>query len=268
MASLRFFVASILAALSLAAAPSASAIVGGEADTERDFVVLVKVQVLLPGAPGWLSPGTCSGTLVDADTVVTAAHCGIIPPLPPGSQVRFLVVQGDSLASATATSVGTFIPHPGFCVGCPGGPPGFPANNDLAVIQLQTPLPGPYANLPKEGWVGKHFEREKQLVVLGYGLTQPRLSPTDPVVGLDTRRSVQARAYVLPSAPNFLELPSPSKDKYGSGCSGDSGGANLVGNTLVAVSSIGDNACNGPNYAFRIDTASAREFLAQFVDLR
>jgi len=167
-----------------------------------------------------------------------------------------------------AQVLGTFYPHPQFCIGCAGGPPGFPANNDIAVIVLSQPLAGPYANLPKEGWVGKHFEKSKQLVVVGYGVTQPRLVPSDPVVGLGTRRFVQSRANLLAGGENFLELPMPEKDKYGVACSGDSGGANLVGETLVAVTSIGDLRCGGPNYAFRIDTASARAFLGQYVDLR
>ena len=266
MASLRLTLLGILAALVLMAAPSASAIVGGAEDTEHPYVVFLGQQVQLPNGTT-LNANACSGTLVAPTVVVTAAHCGLLPPPLNTFPQRWVVRQGPSIAAPTAATTGTFIAHPGFCTSCPGGPQNF-GNNDLAVVLLATPLDGPYANLPKEGWVGKHFEKSKQLVVVGYGVTQPRLVPSDPVVGLGTRRFVQSRANLLAGGENFLELPMPEKDKYGVACSGDSGGANLVGDTLVAVTSIGDLRCGGPNYAFRIDTASARAFLGQYVDLR
>ena len=60
----------------------------------------------------------------------------------------------------------------------------------------------------------------------------------------------------------------PSKTKYGTVCVGDSGGAALVGNTLVAIHSIGDDACGGPSYAYRLDTPDAQNFLSQYLDVR
>jgi secreted trypsin-like serine protease len=265
MASLRLVIAGFLTLLALVGAPTASAVVNGEVDTKRDFVVLVEIQVLLPGAPGWLSPGTCSGTLVDADTVVTAAHCMFTPPLPPGSRVRFVVNQGDSLAEATATSTGTFISHPGFCFPCAGGPdPTFPANNDLAVIQLDNPMPGPYAKLPKPDSAAKKFDKPKNVKVVGFGRVDPSSN-----AGIRIRRVADSRAQLVgPGSPNWLVAPSQAKSKYGYACGGDSGGANLVGRTLVAVTSVGDNACGGPTYLFRVDTPSALAFLGQFVDLK
>ena len=249
------------------AVPSAHAIVGGEEDTEHDYVVFLGQQILLPNGQV-INGNACSGTLVAPTVVVTAAHCSLVPPPFQGLPQRWVVRQGESIMAPTAQTTGRMVTHPDFCQGCAGGPPGFPANNDLAVVLLDAPLPGPYANLPKEDWVGKHFEKSKQLLVVGYGTTETSRPPAPPV-GLGTRRAVQSRGYVLAGAENFLELPTPDKDKYGFACSGDSGGGNFVGDTLVGVSSIGDTQfCDGPNYVFRIDTPSARAFLGQFVELR
>jgi hypothetical protein len=73
---------------------------------------------------------------------------------------------------------------------------------------------------------------------------------------------------IASNAPNFLFLPVPSKKKYGTVCAGDSGGAALVGDTLVAIHSIGDDACGGPSYAYRLDTPDAQSFLSKYVDVR
>lgn len=51
----------------------------------------------------------------------------------------------------------------------------------------------------------------------------------------------------------------------GGACFGDSGGPMLVGNVVVGVTSGGDSACAGMADAYRVDTADARAFLAQYV---
>ncbi|WP_439937840.1 hypothetical protein ACS3YM_18150 [Nocardia sp. N13] len=52
-------------------------------------------------------------------------------------------------------------------------------------------------------------------------------------------------------------------------CYGDSGGPNFLGTTdIVAATTItGDAVCRSTNVVYRLDTASARAFLADFVTL-
>ena len=260
MASLRTLWISLLAALMLAAAPTASAIVDGTLDTEHDYVVFVGQQIQTPDGV-WRNANACSGVLVAPTVVLTAAHCTLLPPPLSSFPQRAVVLQGENFMAPEAAAIGTYVLHPGFCIGCAGAPEGF-ANNDLAVVVLSSPLSGPYANLPKLGFAGKHFDdKEKKLVAVGYGLSAPG-------TGLGTRRSAQAGAIVAANAPNFLFLPVPSKKKYGTVCVGDSGGAALVGNTLVAIHSIGDDACGGPSYAYRLDTPDAQSFLSKYLDVR
>ena len=55
----------------------------------------------------------------------------------------------------------------------------------------------------------------------------------------------------------------------GGTCYGDSGGPNFLGSTdIVAATTVtGDTPCRATNVDYRMDTASARAFLQQFVTL-
>ena len=50
-------------------------------------------------------------------------------------------------------------------------------------------------------------------------------------------------------------------------CMGDSGGPQLTGNTVLSVTSGGPKDCTGRTEGYRVDTASARTFLGQYVTL-
>ena len=57
----------------------------------------------------------------------------------------------------------------------------------------------------------------------------------------------------------------------GGACFGDSGGPNFLtveGTRLIAAITItGDAVCRATNVAYRLDTSSARDFLAPYVSL-
>ena len=55
----------------------------------------------------------------------------------------------------------------------------------------------------------------------------------------------------------------------GGTCYGDSGGPNFLGMTQIvaAITITGDMVCRATNVTYRLDTESARTFLAQYVTL-
>jgi hypothetical protein len=275
MASLRLLFTAILAALMLAAVPNASAIVNGSPDGDKHpFVVFVGQQFQTPDGV-WRNANACSGTLVAPTVVVTAAHCTLLPPGFPPFPIRYLVFHGETIAAPNAVVPASSVTvHPQFCQGltppgssCPGGVEGLVAN-DLAVLVLPTELPGPYAKLPQAESLDQRYRKTKQITIVGFGVTEPRV-PGQPPVGIGVRRNARAEAHVFEPAPTFLQLPPPSKSKFGTPCQGDSGGPVMQSaRRVIAVLSIGETDCGGPTYAYRLDTPAAQSFLAQFVDLR
>jgi hypothetical protein len=275
MASLRLLFTAFLAALMLAAVPNASAIVNGSPDGNRHpFVVFVGQQFQTPDGV-WRNANACSGALVSPTVVLTAAHCTLLPPGFPPFPIRYLVFKGETITAPEAVVPASSVTvHPQFCQGltppgtpCPGGVENL-VTNDLAVLVLPTAMSGPYAKLPKAESLGHRFRKARQTTIVGFGVTEPRV-PGGPPVGIGVRRNARAEAQVFSAAPTFLQLPPPSRSKYGTPCQGDSGGPVLSGRrNLLAILSIGETDCGGPTYAYRLDTASARSFLANFVDLR
>lgn len=55
--------------------------------------------------------------------------------------------------------------------------------------------------------------------------------------------------------------------KDGSVCFGDSGGRQLDGDTVVAITVGGGKHCSGASTAYRLDTPTARGFLSAYVAL-
>jgi hypothetical protein len=69
--------------------------------------------------------------------------------------------------------------------------------------------------------------------------------------------------------PAWLRISENPSTGDGGTCYGDSGGPNFVGTTdIIAATTItGDAVCRSTNVTYRLDTASARTFLSQFVTL-
>ena len=100
----------------------------------------------------------------------------LLDPRPPGSAVLDPLGRDQGRGhpdSGRGAGAGHLRRAPELLHRLPGRAGGGFANNDLAVVLLDSPLPGPYAKLPKADFVGKHFDKEKQLVAAGFGFSDP-----------------------------------------------------------------------------------------------
>ncbi|WP_328875576.1 S1 family peptidase [Streptomyces sp. NBC_00287] len=223
----------------------------------------------------------CSGTMIDTNTFLTAAHCTTDWP----DNVRFYVsldqdVQsgldaaavkypGNPSAQANAVAVeGAAHSHPGY----PG-----PASDthDISVIELPaakvaarwsfTP-----ATLPTANQLGTRQLNSTDWFVAGYGTQEAVRGPgghTHPGGG------VRMKAPVTFNALNnsWVRLAMTAPQGNGGACYGDSGGPNfavLGGKTVLAATTItGDSPCYATNVTYRLDTPGARAFLSPFVKL-
>jgi hypothetical protein len=248
----------------LALAPTpASAIVGGAPDRgEHPAVGQLLFYVPTADDPRFEDPGgwfNCTGTLIDADTVVTAGHCtyavgveGEIPddPLFGGTDVWFSVSEAPDYSVLPASS--TFAPedneeryetwsalldasnewheaestftHPEYVDAA------F-LLHDLGVVELSEPVvldPEDYGTLPEEDYLDRYAGSAKKGALfesVGYGLEKsgPKTS-----LGGDTRRKADRRLVSFKGAYGYRDIAvmfsHAGRGTTGGTCFGDSGG--------------------------------------------
>jgi hypothetical protein len=287
------------AAVVLAASP-ASAITYGELDDgEHPYVGFM--IFFDPAEPGWFS---CSGTLLDEDTFLTAGHCtypvGTDGELTEGNTggtdvwVTFddtEVLEGwparadypddeEGLYDARRAWLeshgfiqGTAIPHPEY-----DDFSGFPVNYDVGVVQLSEDVVmetyGELAPLGTAEVLAGDTGRDRnsaQVENVGYGIQSVQPKPMDEATRYkSTSRIVEVNGSASTSG-NLHTLNNPSAvGGVGGTCFGDSGGPVLVNNTneVIAVVSYGFSAtCHGADYSWRVDTVDSYLFLNDFVDI-
>lgn len=234
-----------LATLVVIPAGAAHAVLHGEADgSVHPYVGMVFDDQMV-----------CSGSLISTSIFITAAHCFEQP----GERVQVTVDQAGFAESSTFAS-GLWYPDPHFCLACGPGTPRFDTH-DVAVVVLDTPIRlARYASLPSVGAVDT-LANHQRVEVVGYGIQVRAKLFTDEAF---TR--FHAPAELLQSnneiAPEFLKVTGNPAQGKGGTCRGDSGGPTLLGDTILGLTSFGQNLnCDGPGYAYRVDTAEARSFM-------
>ena len=291
---------SVLAALALLvlSTGSTSAITYGVPDNgEHPYVGFM--LFFDPTTPGWFS---CSGTLLDTTTYLTAGHCtfgvgtsGAVTPggsggndvwvsfdaapdlstFPkridfPNDEAGLYVARSTWLNNNTHFTRGTSHPHPSYANFA-----AFPANHDVGVVVLsRASSVGTFGVLAPVGTLDAIASRAKDhnkviVETAGYGIQE--IKPRD--INLDERWKSTSTIVNLKSAltagwnVHTSNNPSPANGQGGT-CFGDSGGGVFLNNTnqIVAVVSFGINPnCKGSDYSARTDITDSQQFILPFL---
>jgi hypothetical protein len=251
---LRLYVFIAAIALAVITADPAAAIIGGQPDGNRH----PNVGALDLRPIGFPIP--CSGTLISPTVYVTTGHCTNFLESQGITQAR---VTFDPVVSDTATFY-TGVPHtnPGFFTGSTSDP------GDIGVVVFPTPIQGiTPAPLPPAGLLsqlGPQGLKDQTLLQVGYGVSaltgggHPQPDPSSA----GTRRVATETFNSLTPTTLYLSAVNDGKP-----CTGDSGSPQFLGNTIVAEGIYGDKACAALAAGYRLDTPSARAFLADYVSL-
>jgi secreted trypsin-like serine protease len=246
----RLVPAAVLAAALLGAAPAA-AITYGEPDGNGHPSVGGLVNDTQYSDGTWLY---CSGTLISPTIFLTAAHCN-----DDGARVRVTFdtayVDGDKVYS------GTFEADPLYNQ-AQSDP------HDIAVVVLDKAVKGiTPSRLPKAGSLSS-LSSDQQFTSVGYGAYEVRNGPGGKAYLYNDVRMV-ATGTLNSINPSWLRISMNPATGNGGTCYGDSGGPNFLGTTdvIAATTITGDAVCRSTNVVYRLDTESARTFLADYVSL-
>jgi V8-like Glu-specific endopeptidase len=246
----RLILAATVAATLIAAAP-ASAITNGTADGNRHPNVGGLVAATQYSDGTWTY---CSGTLISPTVFLTAAHCAEDTP-----KVR--VTFDPAYQAGDKVYAGTFHGDPLY-----GGAQSDP--HDIAVVTFKTAIKGiTPAKLPKAGSLS-NLPKDQQFTSVGYGAYEVTNEPGGhQYLYNDVRGVATGTLNSINSA--WLRISMNPSTGNGGTCYGDSGGPNFLGttNTVAATTITGDAVCRSTNVDYRLDTASARSFLRDYVTL-
>jgi hypothetical protein len=217
------------AAAALVVASTAAAVTGSQPDGDAHPYV---GALVVDGSVA------CSGVLIAPNVFATAAHCGA-----DGTRVE---VSLDTRLDDSWTLLGGTLEVDAS------------RRSDLAVVVLDSAAPVAPATLPAAGSVAL-LKRKSVVTSVGYGYSGQAADGTWIYDGL---RRV-ADSPVLDVTKVNLKFST----KEAGPCMGDSGGPQLVGSTVLSLTSSGPKDCTGKALGYRVDTLSARAFLAQFVAL-
>lgn len=214
---------------------------------------------------------SCTGTLLNATTVLTAGHCteegGVV-----NTRTYFMVAE-DVLATRDRSTenfeqwlvndwvAGTPIPHPQY-----DDFSGFPATYDIGIVKLAAPINvGSYASLPTVGLLDtlRGQDRHANFTVVGYGM-QGYINPFESDIWArykGTASLIEVNSHL--NAGLGAKFSNNPGNASGGSCYGDSGGPVFFGNTstVVAVVSWGNTPCIGVDMQFRTDTQVAQDFI-------
>jgi hypothetical protein len=201
---------------------------------------------------------TCSGTLISPTVFLTAAHCD-------QDVSRVAVTFDSSYDPATGrTNWGTWHADPAYNQ----------AQNDphdIAVVVFDKAVTGiTPARLPQAGSLS-NLTVGTRFTAVGYGAQSVTIDKGPSFHYADVRYVATGGLRAL--TPSWLRISMNPARGDGGTCYGDSGGPNFLGagasetNIVAGTTITGDFMCRATNVDYRLDTPSARAFLAQYVTL-
>ena len=203
----------------------------------------------------------CTGTLIAPHVFLTAEHCD-------EGVSRVEVTFAPTFDRATSTTYwGTW--HGDSQYRKAQSDP-----HDIAVVVLDDAVSGVTpAQLPAAGSLSG-VSGSQRFTPVGYGAQAVTNGPGGKTFHYaDTRYVSTGTLNSAPGNDSWLRISQNSSTGNGGTCYGDSGGPNFLGagpdeTRIVAATTItGDTPCRSTNVDYRLDSPSARAFLAQFVTL-
>jgi secreted trypsin-like serine protease len=206
--------------------------------------------------------GGCSGTILDAVHVLTAAHCVVEDNGTRATPDPVAVAAGTPDVTSTAGvatgavgRVATIRVHPRHKAG------GF--FDDVAVLTLSAPLPltpGRIEALPMAP-SGTLVSPGRSVRITGFGITGPGNDDFGTLRAVDVRSVIGGRSCSNTAPGAFLCTQGSSKGA----CSGDSGGNATIGpagaRKVIGVTDIADSNCRGLNFFANVAAPEIRTFI-------
>jgi secreted trypsin-like serine protease len=195
--------------------------------------------------------GTCTGTLVAPDVVLTAGHCIDVTPW-------LVVVDTTDLAAGDGERIGVrdAIAYPDW-----------ESTFDVGVLVLDRPAATPPRAVARTCTMHDHLRRDAEVVVVGFGDSDPRGDDNTAKLAA-TVRVADPRCTVDPSCAEAIgpgaEFIAGGARDAGDACFGDSGGPAYMptasGPVVAGVVSrglAGEWACGGGTVYVRTDRVAA-----------
>jgi secreted trypsin-like serine protease len=266
---LKLKLALLLAVLAgLVVAAPASSVQYGEPDVNNQYPY---VGLMVAYDEDWNPLWRCSGSLIENDLFLTAAHCVEEPAANIAIWFDYDVTALKHPAYPDpddADAIGVPYTHPGWT-----GALTIPNTSDVGVVEItkiqdRKSYPTTYGQLAPVGYLDtlatKRGQQDITFTVVGYGLqlVKPRES-RERIRMIGTVHLVNLNS-ALTDGWNLHYSSNPGKGHGGSGgtCFGDSGGPVIHDGYIVGVNSFVLNLnCKGSAFAYRVDTDYAQDFI-------